>query len=204
MMSRDEKKAAFILAAIAVVEGMWCLANVRHPSRFLAYMGFLGASAPVAGWVLATLVFVAFTAFAARLPSVRVNLFRPSWLKILGLAVAVTACFVEEAVFRKLLMDGMQRGRYSVASQILVSGVLFGAAHGIWGAFRGSIAAAMGAVVVTGLLGAALGVVYVASDRILAPCIVAHFFINALAEPGLVLAAVRGEMSTARLSGLSG
>ena len=35
------------------------------------------------------------------------------------------------------------------------------------------------------------------SGRSLAPCIVAHFLINAFIEPGLVLAAARGEMSSA-------
>ena len=113
----------------------------------------------------------------------------------LALAVALTSCFVEEAVFRKFRMDSLQHRGYGVALQILASGLLFGAAHGIWGAFRGSFVAAAGAMVVTGLLGLALGAVYVASSRILAPCVVAHFLINAFAEPGLVLAAVRGEMS---------
>jgi hypothetical protein len=44
------------------------------------------------------------------------------------------------------------------------------------------------------LLGLALGAVYLASDRSLAPCIVAHFVITALIEPGLVLAAVRDQL----------
>ncbi|MEO8191138.1 MAG: hypothetical protein ABI682_12415 [Acidobacteriota bacterium] len=35
----------------------------------------------------------------------------------------------------------------------------------------------------------------VAAGRSLAPCILSHFTINALAEPGLVLAALRGEMA---------
>ena len=45
------------------------------------------------------------------------------------------------------------------------------------------------------ILGLMLALVYVASHRILAPCIVAHFITNLLIEPGLVLAAVRGEMA---------
>jgi hypothetical protein len=85
--------------------------------------------------------------------------------------------------------------QYGVALQILASALTFGLAHGIWGAFRGSMAAAIGATLATGALGGALAVVYVVSGRVLAPCVVAHFLINAFAEPGLVLAAVRGEMS---------
>ena len=146
------------------------------------------------GWIGATVVAIVFTLLAARLPSVRANLLKPSVLKLLALAVAVTAGFCEEAVFRKFLIDRLSHADYGAAIQILASGVAFGAAHGIWGAIRGSIAAAVGATVATGILGAALAVVYLASGRNVAPCIVAHFLINAFAEPGLVLAAVRGEM----------
>jgi membrane protease YdiL (CAAX protease family) len=49
--------------------------------------------------------------------------------------------------------------------------------------------------VATGMLGVALAIVFVVGGRSLAPCIAAHFLINALIEPGLVLAATRGEMS---------
>ena len=59
-MSSEEKKAAYILAAIAALEGLWCAANAIHPMRFLAYMGFL-TSAPVTGWVLGVAVFAVFT-----------------------------------------------------------------------------------------------------------------------------------------------
>jgi len=193
-MSREEKKAAIILAAIAATEGLWVVVNARDSRRFIAYMGFSGPSAPLAGWIVAALVFAGFTGLAMRLPSVRANLVRPSVLKLLGLGVAITACFLEEVVFRKLLMDGVQRAGHPVVIQVLASGLLFGAAHGVWGAFRGSVAAAVGATVATGLLGVGLAVTYVASARILAPCVVSHFLINAFAEPGLVLAAVRGEM----------
>ena len=80
--------------------------------------------------------------------------------------------------------------------QVLASGLAFGAVDGIWGAFRGSFRAAVGATTATGLLDLALALTYVASHRVLAPCIVAHPVINLFAEPGLVLAAVRGEMGS--------
>jgi membrane protease YdiL (CAAX protease family) len=192
----DERKSAAILFAIAAIEGAWCAANVwSHPAKFMRYAGFGGAQAGVLGWALALAVALLFIASAVRLPSVRANLFSFSRLKLLGLAVAIAAGFCEEAIFRKLLMDGLQHAGYRVAMQITVSGAAFGVAHGVWGAFRGSVAAATGATVATGLLGAALAIVYVASHRVLAPCVISHFLINALAEPGLVLAAVRGEMS---------
>ncbi|MEO7082909.1 MAG: CPBP family intramembrane glutamic endopeptidase [Gemmatimonadaceae bacterium] len=197
--SRDDTKAAFILAGIALAEGAWCYANVSvGPRRFFERTGFVNAHVPVGGWILAVIVFVAFTESACRLPSVRANLFRPSWLKLLGIIVAVTAAFCEESIFRRVLMNSVGAAGYGPAVQIAASALAFGAIHGVWGAFRGSVTAAAGATVATGLLGAALAGVYLESARVLAPCVICHFLINALAEPGLVLAAVRGEMSRAR------
>jgi hypothetical protein len=48
---------------------------------------------------------------------------------------------------------------------------------------------------ITGVLGAALAAVYVLGGRSLAPCIAAHFLLDVAIEPGLVLAALRGEMA---------
>lgn len=62
------------------------------------------------------------------------------------------------------------------------------------GLFGTSKRAAAGATLITALLGTALALVYVLAGRLLMPCIAAHFFINALLEPGLVLAACKGEM----------
>lgn len=117
--------------------------------------------------------------------------------QLLGLAVAAVSGLCEEAIFRKLLMDDLGRQGFSVALQALASAVAFGAAHAVWGLFRGSLRAASGAMTATGILGVLLAIVYVVSGRNLAPCVVAHFTINALIEPGLVVAAVRGEMGRA-------
>ena len=91
-------------------------------------------------------------------------------------------------------MDAAAQRGSALAFQVLASALAFGAVHGIWGAFKGSITAAIGATVATAALGGALAVVYLAGHRLLLPCVAAHSVINALAEPGLVLAAVRGEM----------
>jgi hypothetical protein len=92
-------------------------------------------------------------------------------------------------------MDWIADQSHGAAAQVLVSGLAFGAAHGVWGLFGRSVRAAAGAAVATGVLGAGLAIVYIASGRSLAPCVAAHFLINALVEPGLVLAAARGEMT---------
>lgn len=190
-----EKKTAIILAVIALSEGYWVFVNVRHnPGGFLRYTGFASNHAGMIGWILGVVVALAFVALASRFPSVRNNLFRASLLKILALAVAIASGLCEECIFRKLLMDSLQHAGRDVVIQVLASGLLFGLAHGIWGFFRGSLAAAIGATLATAMLGLALAVVYLASHRIVAPAILSHFLINAFAEPGLVLAAVKGEM----------
>ena len=144
------------------------------------------------------MVVTAFVWFAARLPSVRETMFRPSWLKALALAVAVAAGILEEVVFRKLLMDRLAHLGHGAAAQVLISGIAFGVTHGVWGLFGRSARAAIGATAATGVLGVALAAVYLASGRSLAPCVIAHFLIDTLIEPGLVLAASRGEMGRRR------
>lgn len=194
-----QRKAALILTAIAGAEGWWLWASAHvHPRAFLRYTGFVDAPASVIGWLLAMIVFLAFTGYAAwRFPSVRANLIALSWLKALALAVAVSAGFCEETIFRKWVMDAVAHARYGLILQVIASALAFGILHGVWGLFRGSVVAAIGATLATGALGAALAIVFLASHRVLAPCIMAHLLINAFAEPGLVLAAVRGEMSAA-------
>lgn len=196
-MKTDTLKAAAILIAIAASEATWVAFTLRASgNRFWRYMGFVDPGrAGVAAWVLAVIVAMLFVSrTSASLPSVREHLFRPSGLKVLALLVAITAALCEEAIFRKLLMDALQRHGSSVITQVLASAVAFGLAHGVWGAIRGSARAAAGAIFTTGLVGGALAAVYIAGHRVLAPCVLSHFLINVLAEPGLVLAAVRGEM----------
>jgi uncharacterized protein len=198
------RKAGIILAVIAASEGCWLVFTAwGNPARFLVYTGFYPSRATALGWTLGLVVAFAFTFYAAlRLPSVRANLFRPSVLKLFAVAVAITAGFCEEVIFRKWLMDALQRGGHGIAIQLPASALSFGAAHAIWGLMRGSLGAALGAMLATGTLGLALAIVYVAGSRVVAPCVLAHFLINLAAEPGLVLAALKGEMSGRKLGTL--
>ena len=197
-MDPSRKKAARILVGIAVPEAIWvCLNMAGNVERFWRWNGFLDTErVGLLGWALALLCAFVFIWQATRLPSVRENLLQPSWLKLTAVLLAVAAGFCEEAVFRKWLMDSLQHRGFHVTIQLLASAVLFGLAHGVWGVFRGSWRAATGAMAATGILGLALALVYVTSRRVLAPCVIAHFLINLFIEPGLVLAAVRGEMGT--------
>ena len=171
---------------------------IQNGSGFLRYLGFAsGRGATCWGWLAVGVVTALFVGLSMRLPSVRQNLFRLSGLNLLGLAVAVVAGILEEVMFRKWIMDRMLTQGFGSLAQIAASGVAFGLLHGVWGLVGRSVRAAIGATMATGLLGAALAVVYLASGRNLALCIAAHFLINALAEPGLVLAATRGEITLA-------
>lgn len=198
-----EKKAALILAGFTVVEGAIVLQGfLSAPGKFLAYMGFAaGRQGAPLGWLLALAVTGVFVAFSYRLPSVRENLVRPSSLKLLALPMALFAGILEEWVFRAMLINHLAGGGTGLAMQILISGLLFGLAHGIWGLFGRSLRGTLGPILVTGVLGSALAGVYVASGRLLLPCIAAHFLIDALIEPGLVLAACRREFSGSRSAG---
>src|SRR5438270_959397 len=179
----NERKSAIILALIAAIEGAWVLLNfyVNGP-RFFKYLGFVpNVGGTPLGWVLALIVSALYIAAAARLPSVRQNLFRISWLKLLGIAVAISAGILEEVVFRRWIMNYLQDRHHAwIVVQIMISGLAFGLAHGVWGLMGKSFRAAIGATVATAILGIGLAIVFVASGRNLAPCILAHFFINLL------------------------
>lgn len=192
-----ERKSALILAGFAVSECAWVVLNLYFNGwRFVRYLGFgPGLSGYPAGWIGAAIVTVVFVAFALRLPSVRANLFRPSFLKLLAIFVAIGAGILEEVMFRRWTMNWLMEHGYGVVIQVLGAGLLFGAAHAIWGLMGKNFRAALGAMIATGALGAMLGIVYLLAERSVAPCIAAHFLINLLIEPGLVLAATRGEMS---------
>jgi hypothetical protein len=191
------RTAALILFGIAIAEGAWVVASIwRSGPRFWRYLGFApDLAGGLLGWLTGVAVAGIFVAYAVRLPSVRSNLLRPSFLKILALFAAFSAGILEEVFFRKILMDYVAGVGGSPALQVLASAATFGIVHGVWGIFGRNLRAAWAATAATACLGGALAIVYLVSGRSLAPCIAAHALIDALAEPGLVLSALRGEMS---------
>ena len=196
MSITSERKAGALLAAFAAAEGSWVAINLHVSGwRFVHYLGFgAGLTGSLAGWIAALIVVAIYVALSARLPSVRANLLRPSWLKAFALALAITAGILEEVMFRSWTMNWLLNEGYGSVVQVLGAGLLFGVVHSIWGLVGKSLSATVGAMIFTGLLGLMLGIVFLLAGRSLAPCIAAHFLINALIEPGLMLAAARGEM----------
>lgn len=165
-------------------------------SAFLRDLGFRsGARGTALAWVLAVGLAAGYIAFTIRgVPLVAREWNALSWLKLLSLLLAIVAGIVEEAFFRRMIMDALARSHHAGSVQVLVSALTFGVAHGLWGFFGGSVAIAMGSVVATSLLGTGLGIIYLIGGRSLAPCILAHFLIDAISEPGLLLAAAAGRM----------
>lgn len=194
-----ERKAAYILAGIAACESIWVYFNIiGNSGRFWRYIGTSNPQqAGILGWVLSLTVATVFVLYSIRIPSVRNTIFDISRLKLLGILVACGASLCEESVFRKWIMDGLRVHGLSPLAQIAASALAFGLVHGIWGFMGRNFKAAFGAICATGILGGLLAAVYLASHRILLPCVVAHFLIDAFSEPGLVLGGLRGEMSRA-------
>jgi uncharacterized protein len=184
-----------MIGVIAIFGTLVVMPLVTKPDEFISSLGFTPSKigGPLA-WILAILISTSYVWGAATIPAVRERMFRPTLLKLVAVIAAVMAGIVEEVIFRKWIMDDLDKRGMGMLLQVLASGLAFGLAHASWGLLARSLDAALHTVVSTGVLGIALGVVYLAADRSLAPCIVAHFFITALTEPGLMVGGIRGEL----------
>ena len=160
---------------------------------FVSNFGFPdGNKGNILSWVSALVVVVAYSASAAKISQVKSYMFKLDKLKIVAIVAAIFAGITEEIIFRKWIMDYLFLKEYGVVVQVAASGIVFGLAHLMWGVKN--FAAGVNAVVSTSLLGMALAVVYLLGDRSLLPCIVAHFLITALIEPGLIIAAANDKI----------
>ncbi len=191
-----ERLAKWIMLNIIAIFGtLVVMTLVTKPHEFISTMGFtparIGGPLP---WLLALLATTYYVWGAGKIASVRERMFRPTLLKLIAVVAAVMAGIVEEIIFRKWVMDYLDRRDIGMLLQVLASGATFGLAHAIWGLLGRSFDAALHSMVATAILGIVLGVIYLAADRSLAPCIVAHFFMTALTEPGLMIGGIRGEL----------
>lgn len=193
------KATLFLVAAGAVLWFTVVPLFLGRPPGFLRNLGFAsGPQGILLAWCMALSVAALYCAFAVRnIPLVREHWRAISLLKLLGVAVAVPAAIVEEAVFRRMLMDALWQSGWSVAAQVILSGLAFGRAHASWAIFTRRFTVGLGAMVATGTLGTALALVYILANRSLAPVIVAHFVVTATIQPGIMLAAFSGQMRRA-------
>ena len=152
------------------------------------YLGFNNlADVPSIAWAAGVGLVLIYVASAASISSVRAYLFKADGLKALAVVAAVFAGIVEEVIFRKLLMDALDARGFEMTLQVVLSALSFGVVHLVWGVRR--LAAGINAFISTALMGAALAGIYILAGKNLAPCVAAHFFITALIEPGLLIAA---------------
>jgi membrane protease YdiL (CAAX protease family) len=185
----NNKSIYFILLSMIFLWGSFVLFSYfSNPMGFLSYLGFVnGNSGTAISWILALLIVVIYCTSAAKISDVKRYMFKIDRLKFVSIFAAVFAGIMEEIIYRKWIMDYLNSHDYSVVLQVILSGLAFGIVHLMWGVKN--IKAGVNAVISTSLLGSGLAIVYLVSERSLAPCIVAHFFITALIEPGLLISA---------------
>ena len=198
MTKRASRITWGFLLGIILLEGWAVLASFRaHGDLATALLRY--ASTPPGtpfAWGLAVLVTAAYAAYAASAsPFIRDHMLRPgrwrpyAWIRIVAVPMALISGFFEEAFFRKMLMDLAAHHGAVAPLQIVLSALAFGAVHAVWGVFGGNFRGALGAMLATSGLGAALGIVYVLGGRSIGPCIAAHVAINLLIEPWLIITA---------------
>lgn len=189
-----EAKSAIAMIALCLFMGPFVamIMFIKRVDMFEVF-GFRGPYFWILpAWMAALVLAAVYAAWSAGIPSVRLWLFRLHPLKLLAVILAVLAATLEELLFRKMLMDWLQRLGEDEAVQVIASGIAFGAMHAVWGGLKGSWQTATGAVVATTFLGLGLALVYLVGGRSLAPCIISHFLVTALIEPGLLIAAFGG------------
>jgi membrane protease YdiL (CAAX protease family) len=191
----DRHKTGWILGAASVTM-LTPLAMVLAGRRIAVFehLGFeSGSLASPLWWILAVIVAGVYVIYTMRAIPLVADMQREiSWFKLLGIASAVVGGIVEEAIFRRWVMDMLVSRGFPSMTQVAVSAVVFGLAHGLWALVGRDSRSALLAIVSTSLLGFALAIIYLAAGRNLGPCILAHVMINVVIEPWLMLSAVSG------------
>jgi len=196
LTSREIRIAWGFLAGVTVSEFIaigWAFQfNGGWVEALLKYLGTPPGT--LSAWLMAAAVTGAYVAYSAtRSPVIREYAFRPSnwapfWaLRLFAIPMAFVTGFFEEAFFRKSVMDMAAGHGYGDLTQILISAVVFGLAHAIWGVFGGKVRAALAVMLATTTLGALLALVYLAGNRSVSPCVAAHIGLNLFLEPWLVI-----------------
>jgi membrane protease YdiL (CAAX protease family) len=164
--------------------------GMRRRGRTFIELG-LGQPDSPSNYAIGLLIAAAYViATWVTVPAVSNWAFRVSWLKALALLAAAIAGVFEEVVFRGWLMNLLQRRGLSPVLQVVISGLSFGIVHAVWGIGHPTVVNLVEPVIWTTALGLALAALYLRSGRSLGPVIVAHFVVDALIEPGLLISAL--------------
>lgn len=190
------KAALFLVLAGGILWYPVVFLLLGRAPGFLRNLGFFsGPRGTPLAWFMGLGVATIYSIYSVRnVPLVREHWRAVSAFKLLGLLLAFAAALVEEAFFRRMIMNALMRAGWSAGIQVLASGLVFGVAHASWALMTGRLAAGVGTMIATGALGTALGLVYIVGGRSLAPVIVAHFIVTATIQPGITFAAFSGQM----------
>jgi uncharacterized protein len=195
------RKTAVIMLGMMSIEGWVLWLSFQRSTR--GQIAALYDPIP-SGWLacaLAVAVSAFYVGYAIRaFPVIGERFLDLGPLKFLAVPFAAITGSMEELWFRKAAMDSVQMHGGGILLQIAVSATLFGLIHAVWGVFAGKWRVAMGSMIATGGLGAALAIIYLVGGRQLAPCVWAHIAINLAIEPWLLLAAVSGRLPAATAS----
>jgi hypothetical protein len=191
-----QKRTWIILCIILVLELVpFSLTFALSPPRAAAKL-YAFDPAHWLAWAAAIVISVLYIAYAVRaFPLIRENFFTFNSMKSVAIVFAIVTGTVEELYFRKFLMDWAAHQGFAAGVQVIISAVVFGAAHGVWGVIAKQWRMAVGATIATGFLGLLLALIYLAAARHVAPCIWAHMLINLAIEPWLILAAASARPS---------
>ncbi|MEB5481760.1 CPBP family intramembrane metalloprotease [Shouchella clausii] len=199
----DRIKTGWILASTSILLTTSILSwFIGNPKRFIeTRMGIHeGVFADFYVWLFTFIIVIGYVVYTIiALPFVRAQLFNMSWLKIIGVWAALATGIVEEVLFRHLLMDFLQSFHVSEVLQIILSGIIFGFAHGAWGIFRRDAKIVLPVIISTTILGCFLATLYIMSGRSTFAPIVAHVLINLIIEPWLMLSAISGKWTMSKL-----
>ncbi|OYW05137.1 MAG: hypothetical protein B7X11_02175 [Acidobacteria bacterium 37-65-4] len=184
-----EQWVAAILAGSLVAEGgvfAWMAYRMRARGYGLRWLGW-GQGTNAAGMLAGLLVAALYCAWSVGGGAgLWGDVLRFGPLKLLALAAAGAAALFEETLFRGLLMNRMRAKGRSAFAQVVVSGLAFGVAHGLWGLMAPEYT--LGVMVTTTALGLALACVFLLGRRSLTPVVIlSHFLIDAVLEPWLLL-----------------
>ncbi len=194
---KEQVKTGWILVSISSMLTISVIYwYINNPKRFiengLGYSPEMLLDLPMWFFTLLMVIgYISYTMFA--IPYVKRNLLTFSWLKLIGVWAAIVSGIVEEVVFRHLLMDYALSIGLSDFSQVLISGISFGVAHGAWVLLRGEIKIALPAIFSTTILGCLLAMLYIYTGRSTFAPIIAHILINMVIEPWLMLSAISGQ-----------
>lgn len=171
-------RSAFVSLAAAIVP-VWIYLALT--GRTLSSLGF-DRTGTALGWVL---VLVAQTALIYADTHMGALGHAPGALGPYALFASVVigfgASFAEETLFRGFMTEELRRGGFGMVGQIIVSMLLFGAAHLSYmsGPYGWTVP------VFTGLLGGFWSFVYIISGRSLWPTITAHFINDMILIPSV-------------------